>query len=74
MRTLTIDEIKSCKRKGDLRLAADMIGVSQGNASKIFVRPFAKKHKKLIKALSEVIHMREILKQKVTKNSFYAFN
>ncbi len=70
MRTLTIEEIKLCIRKGDLRLAADMIGVSQGNASKIFVRPLAKKHKRLIKALNEVIHMREVLKNKVANDSF----
>ena len=59
---LTINEIKSKKRKGDLSLAADLIGVSQGNASKIFMRPLAKKHKRLIGILSEVITMRERLK------------
>ncbi len=62
MMMLTIEEIKSSKRKGDLSLAADMIGVSQGNASKILVRPLAKKHKKLISILSKVICMREMLK------------
>ncbi len=59
---LTINEIKSKKKKGDLTLAADVIGISQGNASKILVRPLAKKHKKLIYVLSKVIRMRETLK------------
>lgn len=66
MRALTIEEIKVYKRKGDLSLAADMIGVSQGNASKIFVRPLAKKHKKLMNAFSKLIYMREMLKQQST--------
>ena len=63
MRILTIEEIKSGKKKGDLSLAAEIIGVSQGNASKILVRPLAKRHVKLITALSRVIYLRDVLRK-----------
>ena len=59
---LTIEEIKSRKRKGDLSLAADVMGISLGNASKILERPLAKKHKELLDILSKVIWMRIMLK------------
>lgn len=65
---LTIEEIKVYKRKGDLSLAADMIGISQGNASKILIRPLAKKHKELISTLSTIIHMREMLRSATVHN------
>jgi hypothetical protein len=60
--TLTIEEIKLRKRKGDLSLVADVMGISQGNASKILVRPLAKKHKDLVNIMSQVISMRKMLK------------
>lgn len=58
---LTIDGIKSKKRKGDLSLAADIMGISLGNASKILERPTAKKHEELLRVLSKVIGMRKML-------------
>lgn len=65
---LTIEEIKSRRRKGDLSLAADMIGITQGNASKILARPLAKKHKKLVNTLSKIIYMREVLRNTTNPN------
>lgn len=59
---LTIEEVKLRKRKGDLSLAADVMGISLGNASKILERPLAKKHKELLDILNKVIGMREMLK------------
>lgn len=70
---LTINEIKSKKRKGDLSLVADLIGISQGNASKILMRPLAKKHKMLIEILSEVITMREMLKNANDRHPIHCY-
>lgn len=66
---LTIEEIKSSKRKGDIRFAADIMGTSPGNASQVLARPNSKKHKILIRVLSRVIYMREMLKTQATNGS-----
>ena len=59
---LTIEEVKLRKRKGDLSLAADVMGISLGNASQVLERPLARKHKELLGILNKLIIMREMLK------------
>lgn len=65
---LTIEEAKLRKRKGDLSLAADVMGISLGNASQVLERPLVRKHKELLGILNKVISMREMLKTTDEKN------
>ena len=67
---MTKDEILAKKMHGDLKTAGDMIGITEKNAYAALNREGSKYHDKLVKALSQVIKMREIL-QKNAKTEVY---
>lgn len=60
---MTKDEILEKKQHGDLKTAGAMIGISEHNAYAALNREGSKHHNKIIKILSQVIEMRERLKQ-----------
>lgn len=57
----TISQIKDKIKRGDLRIAADMLGISPANASEASRRVGSKYHNALVDALHQVIEMREKL-------------
>jgi len=64
---MTVEEIKQSKRAGDLKIAAEMIGISQQNAFVALKRAGSKYHQKIIEALSQIIEMRSHLINKKTE-------
>jgi len=61
---MTNEEILSKKRKGDVILVAEIMGVGYDNARMILKRPTSKKYKDAIKALATVVDMRKDIVEK----------
>ena len=64
------DEILTKKMHGDLKTAGELIGITKKNAYAALTREGSKYHDKVIKALSQIIEMRETL-QKSAKTEVY---
>ena len=58
---MTEKQIIEKKNVGDIKLIAEMLGISQANASITLKRPKSKKFKKAIAALRQIIEAREAL-------------
>ncbi|MBN1652021.1 MAG: hypothetical protein JW857_11875 [Bacteroidales bacterium] len=56
---MTIDEIKSKKKPGDIKTAGEMIGITQGNAWVALHRPGSKHHERIVNVLTKIIEGRE---------------
>ena len=57
----SISQIKELMQPGDLKTAAQMLGITASNASKALNRPGSKYHQELVNSLSMVVEMREML-------------
>jgi len=58
---MTEKQIIQSKNYGDMKLMAQMLGISQSNASMILNRPKSKKYQKAIAALKQIIEARQAL-------------
>lgn len=56
---MTNEEILSKKRKGDIILVAEIMGIGYDNARMILQRPMSKKHQSAIDTLKTVIELRD---------------
>lgn len=64
---MKLQEVMEKKRRGDLLVASQMLGIKMQYASKILRRPTAELHKPLLDALAKVISNREALLKDVKK-------
>lgn len=60
---MTRDEILQKKVHGDLKIAGDMIGITEKNAYAALSREGSKYHDKVVDALTKIIEMRETLQR-----------
>lgn len=58
---MKVNEIIKKKSTGDLKIAAQIIGIDAGNARVALRRPGSKYHNKVLTVLSNLIHHRESL-------------
>lgn len=58
---MKLKDILNKKELGDLKIAAQIIGIDAGNARVALRRPGSKYHDKVVAVLSNLIHYRESL-------------
>lgn len=60
---MTKKQIFDKKQYGDIKVVAQMIGVTRHNAARLLERPTAKRHNEAVKALEQVVAAREKLQK-----------
>lgn len=65
---LTKEEIINKKQHGDLKIAGEMIGISQANAYAALNREGSKYHNEIKRILTKVIKMRSFIKNEAKKD------
>lgn len=58
---MTLQEIKSKKKSGDLKSAGEMLGISEFNAYAALNREGSKYHQRILNILSKIIEMRDLI-------------
>ncbi|MBN1651720.1 MAG: hypothetical protein JW857_10350 [Bacteroidales bacterium] len=58
---MTVEEIKTKKKSGDLKSAGEMIGITESNAYVALNRIGSKHHENIVNVLTKIIEMRELL-------------
>jgi len=58
---MTLQEIKTKKKSGDLKTAGEMLGITEFNAYAALNREGSKYHQRIVEILQKIIEMRQLI-------------